>query len=1014
MCGIAGIFNYLSTARVSENVLTRMRDSMSVRGPDGFGSWTSADRAVGLAHRRLTILDLTNRGAQPMATEDGSLQITYNGEIYNFRELRAVLESKGVRFRSGTDTEVLLELYRHEGTQFLHRLRGMFAFALWDSAKRSLFLARDPFGIKPLYFADDGVTLRFASQVKALLAGGEVERTLSSAGQVGFLLWGHVPEPHTVYKSIRSLPPGHAMEIREGKGARIWKYFDVLDVLANINRDDEEPATGLLPEATLRKAVEETVRYHMVADVPVGCFLSAGIDSNVLCSYAAAVVEGQHLEGVTLGFDEYLGTSKDEVPLAAESAGRLGVRHRVRMLGRPEFERDLERVLGNMDQPTVDGLNTYFVAKAAADVGLKVALSGVGGDELFGGYPSFYQVPQLTALCKRIPSSQALGVALRRIAAPLLKRTTSPKYASLLEYGSSFSGAYFLRRGLFMPWELPGILDAEVLREGLEELGSLPASDDRLSALQSPYARVMALEIQEYLQPRLLRDADWAGMAHSVEIRTPYVDAFLFRQIASLMGRFLVPPSKRDLAACSPKPLPPALIARRKSGFAIPVNEWLARNPASPHLGRGLRSWATILARRFDFQLSQPARHRAQRVLDSVARSSISEKSDEKSRIPDEAAPLSHKHAVGDARPPNIKRVLIYRLGSIGDTVVALPAIKLIARAFPNAERRVLTNFPVETKAAPVETILAGTGLVQGYIRYPLGTRRFSELYRLRSEIRAWRPDVVIYITAPRSWLRTMRDILFFRSCGISRVLGAPLTPDRYSPHQLDDVRRYESEAGRLARCIGTLGDARLLDPASWDLGLTIEETQMAGRALDSWPGRGRFISASIGTKADTKDWGTENWRALFGRVSALDPHLGVLLVGASDEFAVGDQVLDTWRGPRLNMCGRMTPRASAAAIERSVMFVGPDSGPMHLAAAVGVPCVAVFSARNKPGVWFPFGARNRIIYHQTDCFGCELITCKVHQKKCIRSIHVDEVLGAVVDTLSEQSRRLETATPSQ
>jgi asparagine synthase (glutamine-hydrolysing) len=310
-----------------------------------------------------------------------------------------------------------------------------------------------------------------------------------------------------------------------------------------------------------------------------------------------------------LGFDEYLGTSDDEVPLAAQSAGLLKVKHWVRQVARPEFEQELGRLLNYMDQPSVDGVNTYFIAKAAAEAGLKVALSGVGADELFGGYPSFSQVPKLAAVCKRVPSRTALGVAIRHVAAPILKRTTSPKYASLLEYGSSFAGAYFLRRGMFMPWELPGILDAEIVREGLKQLQTVPVLDSWLSPIDSPYARVMASEIREYLQPRLLRDTDWAGMAHSVEIRTPYVDAFFFRQIAQLITRLPVPPSKRDLAACSAVPLLATVTGRGKTGFSVPVDSWLRESSGGQTKARGLWDWARYLGKHFGFQLGDGIQH---------------------------------------------------------------------------------------------------------------------------------------------------------------------------------------------------------------------------------------------------------------------------------------------------------------------------------------------------------------------------------------------------------------------
>jgi len=542
-----------------------------------------------------------------MATSDNALRITYNGEIYNFRNLRRELEQKGVRFRTTTDTEVLLELFRLEGPHFLRSLRGMFAFALWDGTKKSLFLARDPFGIKPLYFSDDGRTLRFASQVKALVASQDIDKALSPAGQVGFFLWGHVPEPYTIYRSIRSLPPGHAMMVSAGARPKIWKYHDLLAELARDGCRIERYGADASGQEVIRSAVKETVAHHMVADVPVGCFLSAGIDSNVLCANAARLLDGHQLECITLGFEEYLGSSEDEVPLAMESAIRLGVNHRVRKLGYAEFEGEISRLLDFMDQPSIDGVNTYFVAKAAAETGLKVALSGVGADELFGGYPSFAQVPRLVAACKWVPFAPRVGAAIRHFLTPLVGNTTSAKYASLLEYGHAFPEAYFLRRALFMPWELRRILDTDVVKAGLEELRTLDELRERLSSISTPYARVMAAEIMEYLQPCLLRDADWAGMAHSVEIRTPYVDAYFFQQLARLMKDSRRAPSKRDLAACSNPPLASQIVKRGKTGFTVPVNAWLKKRVGAQAGGRGLRSWAKVVARHFGIEVQQSA-----------------------------------------------------------------------------------------------------------------------------------------------------------------------------------------------------------------------------------------------------------------------------------------------------------------------------------------------------------------------------------------------------------------------
>ena len=396
MCGIAGIYAYHYAANpVDRAELQRIRDHMTARGPDGCGEWYSPDERVGLGHRRLSIIDLSERGAQPMASADGKFVVTFNGEIYNYRQLRSSLEARGHVFRSQTDTEVLLHLYAEKGEAMVNDLRGMFAFGLWDAERNALFLARDPYGIKPLYYADDGWTLRFASQVKALLAGGKVSRNQEPAGWVGFCLFGSVPEPFTTYQEIRALPAGSTLWVDRVGTREARQYFSIAETYC---RAEATRSSGNDEDLQLaaREALLDSVRHHLVADVPVGAFLSSGIDSGALVGLMRDAGQ-QDIQTVTLAFKEFRGKSEDEAPLAAEIAAQYGTRHTTRVVTEQEFRDDLPKILDAMDQPTIDGLNTWFVSKAARELGLKVAISGLGGDELFGGYPSFRDVP----LCVR-------------------------------------------------------------------------------------------------------------------------------------------------------------------------------------------------------------------------------------------------------------------------------------------------------------------------------------------------------------------------------------------------------------------------------------------------------------------------------------------------------------------------------------------------------------------------------------------------------------------------------------
>jgi len=345
------------------------------------------------------------------------------------------------------------------------------------------------------------------------------------------------------------------------------------------------------------------------------------------------------------------------------------------------------------------------------------------------------------------------------------------------------------------------------------------------------------------------------------------------------------------------------------------------------------------------------------------------------------------------------KRVLIYRLGSLGDTVVALPALHLVARGFPDAERRMLTNFPVNVKAPPAAAILENAGLVHGYFRYAVGTRKPLELLSLWWQIVRWRPQVLVYLGAGRGMESARRDAAFFRMCGVGRLIGVPLSDDMQQNQWLEVEQCLEPEAARLVRNLAELGDARLDDPTSWDLHLTAEERTRAEEALGPAAGH-PILAVSVGTKRQSKDWGLENWRALLAVVAQSYPLHALALLGSPEESEASEFAAVGWRaaaaGPVVNLCGRLTPRESAAVITHARAFFGHDSGPMHLAAAVQTPCVAIFSARNKPRVWFPYGSQHRVLYHPVDCRGCNLETCIVEQKKCLTSITVDEVLAQV------------------
>jgi len=707
MCGLAAIFAYSPDAPgVDPDELLAIRDRMTTRGPDGAGEWISPDGRVGLAHRRLSIIDLSDAGAQPMWNSERTLCITFNGEIYNYQALRTSLSALGYSFHSGSDTEVLLHLYAQKGADMVHDLRGMFAFAIWDAPRRSLFCARDPFGIKPLYYADDGRTIRVASQVKALLQSRHIDTAPEPAGHVGFFLWGSIPEPFTLYRGIRALPAGHTLTISQLSTLNHQpKSFCSIPELLGSTRASRVPSgaspddsdlnpqpSTLNAQALLRDSLRDSVRHHLIADVPVGIFLSAGLDSSTLTALVSEI--HPHVRTVTLGFEEYRGTENDEVPLAEAVARQYGTQHQTVWITRADFERETAHLFEAMDQPSIDGVNTYFVSLAARRAGLKVVLSGLGGDEIFGGYPSFRDVPRSVSALRPFRfllggtgdspvvagdspgTSSLLARGFRVVSAPFLKRFTSPKYAGLLEYGGTYGGAYLLRRGMFMPWELPEFLDPDLVREGWQRLNTLaalnatsdlrplssgsgstgaspvlagaspgssltsalsplssgsgstgaspvlagasPGSSDRpvvpssrppsTDALPSDRLRVSALELTWYMRNQLLRDSDWAGMAHSLEIRVPLVDVTLLRALSPLLHS-AAPPTKLDMARSALCPLPSAVLHRPKTGFQTPIRDWLLQTSQHSTLNaqpstqlRGLRGWAHEVYSRFNLE----------------------------------------------------------------------------------------------------------------------------------------------------------------------------------------------------------------------------------------------------------------------------------------------------------------------------------------------------------------------------------------------------------------------------
>ncbi|MEE8475355.1 MAG: asparagine synthase (glutamine-hydrolyzing) [Myxococcota bacterium] len=569
MCGISGLLVYADAEPVGERELRVLRDAQQHRGPDDEGLWISEDRRTGLGHNRLSIVDLSPRGRQPMTTADERFRLVYNGEIYNFRALRSELEECGHRFESDCDSEVLLHGYREWGLALLDRLRGMFAFALHDAERGETLLARDPLGIKPLYLSEYAGRLAFASEVQALRRIVP-DRGIDPEGLATYLLWGSIGAPRTLYRSIRALEPGTWMRIGGDGIAGPSSYYRLEEEFGHAEGMDAVEAAE-----SLRSALVDSVRHHMIADVKVGAFLSGGVDSSALVGLMAEVHDAP-ICTVTLAFDD---PALDESDLARRAADLYGSEHHEIQIGTEEVRDRMGDAVRALDQPSVDGVNTYFVSEAAARAGLKVAVSGVGGDELFGGYRSFHRVPRILrthAAATAIPGGGRALSAAAGLLQRLPRTRTRAALVRALEFGGDVAGAYYSERGLFSPAEVRELLAPEVV-EAVEVCDPRMELNARVCPDSLPESeRVSALEMRQYLQVQLLRDTDAVAMRHSLEVRTPLVDRDLLSAVARVPASLRrAGPSKLHLRQAPRPPIPEALWRRRKQGFTLPFDDWL-------------------------------------------------------------------------------------------------------------------------------------------------------------------------------------------------------------------------------------------------------------------------------------------------------------------------------------------------------------------------------------------------------------------------------------------------------
>lgn len=577
MCGIFGVVTQ-SQAEAARLDSEAARRALTHRGPDDAGRFDGEAAGVRctLVHTRLSIIDLSPGGHQPMPSGDGRYQVVFNGELYNHAEVRRELEALGVRFRSSSDTEVLVEAYARWGAAALERFRGMFAIAIWDTRLGTLFVARDRLGIKPLYLAElRGGGLAFASELRALLAAGAAPRKLSRAGLRSYLSWGSVAEPLTMIEGVRTLLPGtHATwqrgELREKS---YWHLRPGPTVELSFDEAVER----------VRPVLREAVKLRLVSDVPVGVFLSGGIDSSVLATLASQA-SGGRVHAFTVAFDE---EELSEAEHAAELARELGCQHHVLLLRHDgTLESEVAEALSALDQPSADGVNTYVVSKAVRGAGMKVALSGLGGDEVFAGYAYFRQFSRALHVAGSLPRATQSWLADPHLAGALGPRASqAAKLGAMLGASSSLGGAYLGMRSMFTPPQVDALLgEPDPSRRDAE-----PTLVSGLDARCDPLSLCSALELSNYLRNTLLRDADAMSMAHGLEIRVPLLDHRLVEAVLPLAGatKLSAHANKPLLSACVPE-LAASVHARPKRGFLLPFEAWL-RGPLRDLVERELQ-----------------------------------------------------------------------------------------------------------------------------------------------------------------------------------------------------------------------------------------------------------------------------------------------------------------------------------------------------------------------------------------------------------------------------------------
>ena len=554
MCRIAGIISQQTNPENLHRQVKAMCDSMKHGGPDDEGIYLQEEKRICLGHRRLSILDLSSAGHQPMASLDQKYHISFNGEIYNFKELRTELSSFGYSFHTNTDTEVILVAYSHWKTNAFERFKGMFAFALVDHESQKTYLVRDPSGIKPLYYVTTATDLIFASEVKAFSQTNYNFYT-DENWKIYLLAFGHIPEPFTTLKSVLSLPKGNYLTWDNSTSQfsiQSFYSFCYTETIKSVTKAVESVRTGMI----------ESVKRHLLSDAPIGVFLSGGIDSSII-TLVADQFQKDNLNTLSVQFQE---TDFSEKKYQTLVSNEVRGNHQDYTFTYKEFTKNFDKILSAMDQPSTDGINSWFVSKCAKETGIKAVLSGLGADELFGGYPSFNRM-QTLAILKKLPKS-FLRLAENHPESKI-------KRLSYLSYDNPI-GEYLFLRGFYTPQTIAGILDADY-KEVDNVLSDFP-TDEGVKSLVGGN-RASWLESNLYMQNQLLKDTDYMSMSHGIEVRIPFLDRDLVNTALDIKQdiKFDSHQIKSLLISAFKDILPEPIWNRKKMGFTFPFQEWMGK-----------------------------------------------------------------------------------------------------------------------------------------------------------------------------------------------------------------------------------------------------------------------------------------------------------------------------------------------------------------------------------------------------------------------------------------------------